>query len=246
MEVSKLVCNIVMTKCKATHSRVWCLITHNRENKWVGYYKMGVRNDSHKEFVIRWAGSLSAHLKYFLLQHGINDAGVTILIKKSFDYNAVIDAANAIEQDGRVISKAQVAAEQKIADFNEKNTWVGVSLGRTPVQQLRYEQSVMAQAMSGPQFNYNKESWVNLVGHRDGDTVFTPTRDASLKPTLYEAAEDDDLANSKADKEFFTTGFNNAEENKGAGNIHLQMDFVHQDKLRAQGAPLATGSIVGS
>jgi hypothetical protein len=67
MEVSKLVCDIMMTKCKATCSRVWPLIPHHRENEWVGYYKMGVGNDLHKEFAIRWAGSLSVHLQYFLL-----------------------------------------------------------------------------------------------------------------------------------------------------------------------------------
>jgi hypothetical protein len=167
---------------------------------------MGVGNDSHKEFAICWAGSLSAPpILPSPMQD--DDAGVTKLIKKSFDYNAVIDAANAVEQNGRVISKAQVAAEQKIADFNQKNTWVDVSLGRTPVQQLRYEQFVAAQAMSGGQFNYNKKSSLNPVGHRNRDKVFTMTRDVSLRPTMYEVADNDDLADSKADKAFFTTGF---------------------------------------
>ncbi len=235
-----------MTECKATRSRVSCLITHNQENKWVGYYKMGVGNDSHKEFAIRWAGSFSAQLRYFLFRQGIDDAGVTKLIKKSFNYNTIIDAANAVEQDRRVIPKAQAAAEQKIADFDQKNTWVDISLGCTPEQQLQYEQSVAAQAMSGAHFNYNEESLVNLVGHHNGDTVFTTTRDASLGPTMYEAADDDDLANSKADNAFFTTGFDDNEEDNGAGNIHLQMDVVHQDKLCALGALLAMGSIAGS
>jgi hypothetical protein len=76
MEVSKLVRDIMMTECKATRFRVWCLITHNRENNWVGYYKLEVGNDSHKEFAICWAGSLSPHLQYFLFLHGINGAGL--------------------------------------------------------------------------------------------------------------------------------------------------------------------------
>jgi hypothetical protein len=62
MEVSKSVRDIMMTECKAIRSRVWCLITLNRENEWVGYYKMGVGNDLLKEFAISWAGILSAHL----------------------------------------------------------------------------------------------------------------------------------------------------------------------------------------
>jgi hypothetical protein len=119
-------------------------------------------------------------------------------------------------------------------------------MGHTPVQQLQYEQSAVAQAMSRGQFNYNKESSINLVGHHDGDTVFTTTRDASLGPTMYEAAEDNDSANSKADKAFFTTGFDDDKEDDGGRNIHLQIDVVHQDELRALGVPLATGSIVGS
>jgi hypothetical protein len=61
MEMSKSVRNIMMTECKAARSRVWCLITHNLENEWVRYYKMGVGNDSHKEFAIHWAGSASPH-----------------------------------------------------------------------------------------------------------------------------------------------------------------------------------------
>jgi hypothetical protein len=100
--------------------------------------------------------------------------------------------------------------------------------------------------MSGGQFNYNKESSVNPVSYRNRDTVFTMTRDASLGLTMYEAADKNDLADSKADKAFFTTGFDDNKEDNGAGNIYLQIDVVRQDKLRALGAPLATGSIVGS
>jgi hypothetical protein len=246
MEVSKLVCDIMMTECKAARSRVWCLIIHNWKNEWVGYYKMGVRNDSHKEFAIRWAGSLSPHLRYFLLQCRIDDTVVTKLIKKSFDYNAVIDAVHTVEQNGRVISKAQAATEQKIADFDQKNTWGDLSLGHTPAQQLRYEQSVVAQAMSGGQFNYNEESLVNLVSNRNGNTVFTTTRDVSLGPTMYEVVDNNDLVDSKADKVFFMTGFDDDKEENGAGNTHLQMEVVHQDKLRTLGAPRATGPIVVS
>ncbi len=87
---------------------------------------------------------------------------------------------------------------------------------------------------------------VNLVGHGNGDTIFTTTRDASLRPTMYEAADEDDLANSKADKAIFMTGFDDNKEDNGAGNIHLQMDVVYQDKLHALGASLAMGSIAGS
>jgi hypothetical protein len=63
---------------------------------------------------------------------------------------------------------------------------------------------------------------------------------------MYEAVDNDDLANNKANKAFFMTGFNDDKEDKRAGNIHLQMDVVHQDKLRALGAHLATGLIAGS
>jgi hypothetical protein len=126
-----------------------------------------------------------------------------------------MDAANAVEQDGRVISKVQAAAEQKIANFDPKNTWVDISLGRTPAQQLWYEQSVAAQTMSGGQFHYNKESLVNPVSHCNRDTVFTTTRDVSLGPITYKAVDNNDLASSKADKAFFTTGFVDNKEDKG-------------------------------
>jgi hypothetical protein len=135
MVSNKLVRDVMMRECRADKTLVWCLLTHNREHEWVGYYRKGVGNDSHQKYTVCWSGSLSAHLHYFLLCHSLDAVGINQLIKQSFDYNAIVDAANAVQIDGKVVSREQAAAEQKLEAFDKKNSWVDISLGQTPAQQ---------------------------------------------------------------------------------------------------------------
>ncbi len=129
MEVNKLVRDVMMWECRADKTLVWCLLAHNREHKWVGYYRKGVGNNSHQKYAVCWSGSLSAHLHYFLLRCGLDAVGINQLIKQSFDYNTIVDAANAVQKDGKVVSHEQAAAEQKLEAFDNKNSWVDISLG---------------------------------------------------------------------------------------------------------------------
>jgi hypothetical protein len=175
MVSNKLVRDVMMRECRADKTLVWCLLTHNREHEWVGYYRKGVGNDSHQKYTVCWSGSLSAHLHYILLCHSLDAVGINQLIKQSFDYNAIVDAANAVQIDGKVVSREQAAAEQKLEAFDKKNSWVNISLGQTPAQQMAHDQMTASKASEG-QYNFNKENSVNPVGHRDGDTVFTKTR----------------------------------------------------------------------
>jgi hypothetical protein len=125
MEAMKTVREVMMTSCKADKTHVWCLIAHNREKEWVGYYRKGIGNNSHKNFAIMWLGSLSTHLRYFFLRRKMDGNNVTALIKHSFDYHAIVDAENAVlNNKGKVISKAQATAEQKLAEFDQRHAWL--------------------------------------------------------------------------------------------------------------------------
>jgi hypothetical protein len=104
-EVNKLVRDVLMRECRTDKTLVWCLVAHSREHEWVGYYRKGVGDNSHQKYAVSWSGSLSAHLRYFLLRRGLNAASINQLIKQSFDYNAIVDAANAVQKDGKVVSR---------------------------------------------------------------------------------------------------------------------------------------------
>ncbi len=196
MEVNKSVRDVLMRECKADKTRVWCLLAHNREQEWVGYYRKGVGNDSHQKYAVSWSGSLSAHLRYFLLRHGLNAAGINQLIKQSFDYNTIVDAANVVQKDGKVVSCEQATAKQKLEAFDKKNSWADIRLGRTPVQQMAHDQMTRAKALEG-QYNFNEENSVDPVAHRDGDTVFTKTRDETLGQTMYEVSSKEGSTDSQ-------------------------------------------------
>jgi hypothetical protein len=81
-----------------------------------------VGSDSHQKYAVCWSGSLSTYLHYFLLRRGLDAAGINQLIKQSFDYNAIVDTANVVQKDGKVISHEQAVAEQKLEAFDKKNS----------------------------------------------------------------------------------------------------------------------------
>jgi hypothetical protein len=158
MKAMKTVQEVMMTSCKANKTPIWCLIMHNREKELVGYYCKGIGNDLHKNFAITWLGSLSSHLRYFLLRCMMDSNGMTALIKQSFDYHAIVDASNRVLNDkGKVVSKAQATAEQKLAEFDQRHAWIDGSLGRTSGQQMAYEQALAVRAAGKGQYNLNNE-----------------------------------------------------------------------------------------
>ncbi len=63
------------------------------------------------------------------------------MIKGCFDYQAVKDAANAIQgKEGKVKSARQAMAEQVLADFDQKQKWVDNMLGTTYQQKKEHKQ----------------------------------------------------------------------------------------------------------
>jgi hypothetical protein len=232
MEVNKSVRDVMMRECRADKTLVWCLLAHNREHKWVGYYRKGVGNDSHQQYAVCWSGSLSAHLRYFLLRRGLGAVGINQLIKQSFDYNAIVDAANAVQKDGKVISCEQAVAKQKLEAFDKTNSLVDISLGQMPAQQMAYDQMTTAKASEG-QYSFNKENSVNTVGHWDGDTVFTKTRDETLGQTMYKVSSEEGSTDSQKERNFFSHGYEDKEDT--GGGRRLQMDVVHQNEAQLAG-----------
>ncbi len=224
----------MMLECKGEQTLVWCMITHSREKEWVGYYKKGIGNNMHKTFAIDWSGSLSAHLQYFLLCWGFDGNGINQLIKQSFSYHAIVDATYMVQnKQSKIVSKSQTAAEQKLAAFDQKNTWFDISLGCTPSQQIAHDQALAAHTAGGGQYNFNEDLSVDSVAHRDGDTVFTTTRDKTLGPTVYKVTAKADSIDSEENMAFFQEGF---EEEEEGGSCCIQMNVVHQEEARAAGA----------
>jgi hypothetical protein len=110
-----------------------------------------------------------------------------------------------VQKDGKVVSRKQAAAEQKLEAFDKKNSWVDISLGQMPTQQMAYDQMTAAKASEG-QYNFNKENSVNPVGHWDGDTVFTKMRDETLGQTMYKVSSEEGSTNSQEERNFFSHG----------------------------------------
>ncbi len=108
VKVIKTVREIMMQEGKSNGTCVWCLVAHSRNKEWVGYFRRGMGNNLHKAYAEMWSGSLSAHIQYFLLHCGIVPECINKLIRQSFDYAAIMDAANAgPDKQGRILSKSQ-------------------------------------------------------------------------------------------------------------------------------------------
>jgi hypothetical protein len=74
-----------------------------------------------------------------------------------------------------------------------------------PAQQMAYDQITAAKASEG-QFNFNKENSVNPVGHWNGDTDFTKTRDEMLGQTMYKVSNKKGSTDSQEWRNFFSHG----------------------------------------
>jgi hypothetical protein len=231
-EVNKLVRDVLMRECRTDKTLVWCLVAHSREHEWVGYYRKGVGNDSHQKYAVSWSGSLSAHLRYFLLRRGLHAAGINQLIKQSFNYDAIVDVANAVQKDGKVISREEEAAKQKLEASDKKNSWVDIRLGQTPAQQMAHKQMTPATASEG-QYNFDEGNSVDPVGHQDGDTVFTKTRDETLGQTMYNVSSEEGSMGTHEERNFFSHGYKD-DDNMG-GRFTIQMDVVHQNEAQLAG-----------
>jgi hypothetical protein len=90
---------------------------------------------------------VSAHFCFHLARKGLLADGINKMIKGCFDYQAVKDAANAIQgKDGKVKSARQAMAEQVLANFDQKQKWVDNTLGTTYQQKEEHEQEQAVQA----------------------------------------------------------------------------------------------------
>jgi hypothetical protein len=85
-------------------------------------------------------------------------------------------------------------------------------------------------------YNFNEDRSVDPVAHRDGDTAFTAAQGLSLGPTAYEVIGDTESIASEDDCAFFTSALDEANNTEARGdNLHLQMDVVYQDEVKAAG-----------
>jgi hypothetical protein len=85
-----------------------------------------------------------------------------------------MDAANAVQDEqGRILSKLQALAKQKLDNFNKHNTWVDVNLGQSLAQKQAFLKAAAAQAVEAGMYNFNEDCSIDPVAHRDGDTAFT-------------------------------------------------------------------------
>jgi hypothetical protein len=127
---------------------------------------------------------VSAHFRFHLARKGLLTDGINKIIKGCFDYQAVKDAANAIQgKDGKVKSARQAMVEQVLVDFDQKQKWVDNTLGMTYQQKEEHKQGQVVQAKVNKQlwYNFDEENSINPVeGRADDGTAFTITQHVSL------------------------------------------------------------------
>jgi hypothetical protein len=149
------------------------------------------------------------------------------MIKGCFDYQAVKDAANAIQgKDGKVKSARQAMAEQVLVDFDQKQKWVDNTLGMTHQQKEEYEQEQAVHAKVNEQLRYNfdDENSINPVeGRADNGTAFTTMQHVSLGKSKYEVIHKD--SGSKLDEEGLLKNLYDDDENEG---INMEMGRMHK------------------
>jgi hypothetical protein len=80
---------------------------------------------------------------------------------------------------------------------------------------MAHEQLTAAKALEG-QYNFDKGNSVDPVGHQDGDTVFTKTRDEMLGQTMYEVSSKEGSTGRHEERNFFSHGYED-DDNMGGG-----------------------------
>ncbi len=127
-------------------SKVWTLIAQLLDGQWAGYFQHRIGYNPHKKYAYEWAGSVSVHFLFHLARKVLLTDGINKMIKGCFVYQAVKDAANAVQgKDGRVKSARQAMAEQVLADFDQKHKWVNNMLGMTHQQKEEHKQEKAVQ-----------------------------------------------------------------------------------------------------
>ncbi len=149
------------------------------------------------------------------------------MIKGCFNYQAVKDAANAIQgKDKKVKSARQAMAEQVLADFDQKQKWVDNMLGMTYQQKEEHEQEQVVQAKVNKQlcYNFDEENSINLVeGRADNGMAFTITQHISLGGSEFEVIHKDSRSNS--DEEGLLKNLYDDDATKG---INMEMGRLHK------------------
>jgi hypothetical protein len=146
---------------------------------------------------------MSAHFRFHLARKGLLTDGINKMIKGYFNYQAVKDAANAIQgKDRKVKSAKQAMAEQVLVDFDQKQKWVDNTLGMTYQQEEEQEQEQAVQAKVNKQLCYyfDEENSINPVeGRADNGMAFTITQHVSLGRSKFELIHKD--SGSESDEE---------------------------------------------
>jgi hypothetical protein len=217
----------IMMEATVKRSKLWMLIAQLPDGQWAGYFRHGIANDFHKKYTHKWAGSVSAHFHFHLTRKGLLMDGINRMIKGCFDYQAVKDAANAIQgKDGKVKSARQSMTEQVLADFDQKQKLVDNTLGMTHQQKEEYEREQAVQAKENKQlfYNFDEENSINPVeGRADDGTAFTTTQHVSLGASEYKMTHKD--SRSELDEEGLLKKLFDDDENKG---INMKMGRVHK------------------
>ncbi len=167
------------------------------------------------------------HFRFHLARKGLLTDGINRMMKGCFDYQAVKDAANAVQgKDGKVKSARQAMAEQVLADFDQKQKWVDNMLGMTHQQKEEYEQEQAVQAKVNKQLYYNfddKNSIHPVEGRADNGMAFTATQHVSLGRSEYEVIHEDSV--SKLDEEGLLKNLYDDDKNDG---INMEMGRMHK------------------
>jgi hypothetical protein len=117
------------------------------------------------------------------------------LVQGSFDLQATREAAEAIQDDdGRIKTRSQAAAEQVLQRHDQTQLWVDLTLGMTKRQKEEHERQQATQVTAKAKaigldrsYNFEDAHSINLVeGHPNNGTAFTKTRNVSLGETAHD------------------------------------------------------------
>ena len=231
--VNRSVQELMMEK-KIHGTKLWIQIAQTQDGCWVSYYRYGVGNESHKKLALEWSGSLSAHIRFHLLGWGFDNAWIKDLIKGSFDYQATIDAAQAVVgKDGQVKSLWPAEVEQVLSNHDKTQQWVDLMLGMMKKQQEEYECQRIAQAKqtegADQGYDFEEAHSVNPVaGRPDDGTTFTKNENYSLGKTAYDVAMVG--SNDSDSDEFAEDLYGDGDKDKGENSMELDIYQVHWDK----------------
>ena len=111
-----------------------------KDSSWEGFYTHNKGCNSHKDLAKQWAGSPGAHMRFYLLERGINEDSIDYILEKSYILNAMREVTGTQYHNGKVLTAKQANMSTMFKKI--ENSWLDVDRIMSRKKRLEYKEDL--------------------------------------------------------------------------------------------------------